>query len=180
MATVTPINSWPVPESTDLVKDGAVAIESLGDAIDASVGSGLLAWVAYTPVLGGVGWSLGSTGSAAVGYYCKIGKTVHFTARLTFGTVGQSFSASNRPSITLPVTATAASGNVDFVTSIAYYDSSATLRYLGSCDFQTAAMSLFCWNSAGTYLVGAPVVASAPFAWAASDEIHVSGTYEAA
>jgi hypothetical protein len=37
MATVTPNYSWPVPTSTDLVKDGATAIESLGDAIDATV-----------------------------------------------------------------------------------------------------------------------------------------------
>ena len=45
MATVTPNYSWPVPTSTDLVKDGATAIEALGDAIDATVfglgGSGL-------------------------------------------------------------------------------------------------------------------------------------------
>jgi len=37
MATVTPSFSWPVPQSTDLVKDGATAIEALGDAIDASM-----------------------------------------------------------------------------------------------------------------------------------------------
>lgn len=37
MATVTPNFNWPVPTSTDLVKDGATAIESLGDAIDASL-----------------------------------------------------------------------------------------------------------------------------------------------
>jgi hypothetical protein len=37
MATVTPNYSWPVPTSTDLVKDGASAIEALGDAIDATV-----------------------------------------------------------------------------------------------------------------------------------------------
>lgn len=37
MATVTPNYGWPVPTSTDLVKDGAVAIEALGDAIDATV-----------------------------------------------------------------------------------------------------------------------------------------------
>jgi len=37
MATVTPIYNWPVPTSTDYVKDGASAIESLGDAIDASL-----------------------------------------------------------------------------------------------------------------------------------------------
>lgn len=37
MATSTPSFGWPVPTSTDLVKDGATAIESLGDAIDASL-----------------------------------------------------------------------------------------------------------------------------------------------
>jgi hypothetical protein len=46
MATTTPNYGWPVPTSTDFVKDGATAIEDLGDAIDATVfglasGSGL-------------------------------------------------------------------------------------------------------------------------------------------
>jgi hypothetical protein len=37
MATTTPHFGWAVPTSTDLVKDGAVAIETLGDSIDASL-----------------------------------------------------------------------------------------------------------------------------------------------
>jgi hypothetical protein len=37
MATTTPNFGWPVPTSTDLVKDGATAIEALGDGIDASL-----------------------------------------------------------------------------------------------------------------------------------------------
>jgi hypothetical protein len=36
MATTTPNYGWAVPTSTDLVKDGAVAIETLGDSIDAT------------------------------------------------------------------------------------------------------------------------------------------------
>jgi hypothetical protein len=36
MATVTPNFNWPVPTSGDLVKNGATAIEALGDGIDAS------------------------------------------------------------------------------------------------------------------------------------------------
>ncbi len=36
MATTTPNFNWSVPTSTDLVKDGATAIETLGDSIDAS------------------------------------------------------------------------------------------------------------------------------------------------
>jgi hypothetical protein len=38
MATTTPNYGWPVPTSTDLVKDGATAIEALGDAVDATLG----------------------------------------------------------------------------------------------------------------------------------------------
>jgi hypothetical protein len=37
MATTTPNFGWDVPTSTDLVTNGAVAIETLGDQIDASV-----------------------------------------------------------------------------------------------------------------------------------------------
>jgi hypothetical protein len=37
MATTTPNFGWAVPTSTDYVKDGATAIETLGDAIDASM-----------------------------------------------------------------------------------------------------------------------------------------------
>jgi hypothetical protein len=36
MATTTPNFGWVVPTSTDLVKDGATAIETLGDSVDAS------------------------------------------------------------------------------------------------------------------------------------------------
>jgi hypothetical protein len=36
MATTTPNFGWTVPTSTDLVKNGATAIETLGDSVDAS------------------------------------------------------------------------------------------------------------------------------------------------
>jgi hypothetical protein len=41
MATTTPNYGWAVPTSTDLVKNGATAIETLGDAIDASMNTAL-------------------------------------------------------------------------------------------------------------------------------------------
>ena len=37
MSTTTPSFGWPVPQSSDLVKNGATAISSLGDAIDTSM-----------------------------------------------------------------------------------------------------------------------------------------------
>ena len=39
MATTTPRFGWAVPTSTDLVTNGATAIETLGDSIDATLGS---------------------------------------------------------------------------------------------------------------------------------------------
>jgi hypothetical protein len=39
MATTTPVFGWTVPTSTDLVTNGASAIETLGDSIDADFGS---------------------------------------------------------------------------------------------------------------------------------------------
>jgi hypothetical protein len=36
---ITPTYSWPLPDDTDLVKDGAEAIRDLGNAIDATVSS---------------------------------------------------------------------------------------------------------------------------------------------
>ena len=54
MATTTPNYGWPVPTSTDLVKDGATAIEALGDAIDTTVfglgGSGGLTLISTTTI----------------------------------------------------------------------------------------------------------------------------------
>jgi hypothetical protein len=104
MATVTPNFNWPVPTSTDLVKDGATAIEALGDSIDASLvdlkggttGQVLsktsntdmdFTWVTdpggditnvsvTSPITGG-----GSSGSVTIGYDAKAGTTLAFNAQ---------------------------------------------------------------------------------------------------
>jgi hypothetical protein len=104
MATTTPNFSWPVPTSTDLVKDGATAIEALGDSIDASLvdlkggttgqvlskASGTdmdFTWVtdaagditgvtATSPITGG-----GTSGTVTIGYDAKAGTTLGFNAQ---------------------------------------------------------------------------------------------------
>lgn len=48
MATTTPTFGWSVPTSTDYVKDGASAIETLGDSIDASLTKAALQCVSTT------------------------------------------------------------------------------------------------------------------------------------
>ncbi len=104
MATVTPNFNWPVPTSTDLVKDGATAIEALGDSIDASLvdlkggttGQVLaknsntdmdFIWVTdaagditavnvTSPITGG-----GTSGSVTIGFDAKAANTLTFNAQ---------------------------------------------------------------------------------------------------
>ena len=104
MATVTPNFNWPVPTSTDLVKDGATAIEALGDSIDASLvdlkggTSGQVlsknsntdmdfVWVTdaagditavnvTSPITGG-----GTSGSVTIGFDAKAATTLTFNAQ---------------------------------------------------------------------------------------------------
>ena len=104
MATTTPNFGWPVPTSTDLVKDGATAIEALGDSIDASLldlkggttgqvlsknsntdmdftwvtdaAGDITAVTVTSPITGG-----GTSGSVAIGYDAKAGTTLTFNAQ---------------------------------------------------------------------------------------------------
>jgi hypothetical protein len=69
MATTTPNYGWPVPTSTDYVKDGATAIEALGDAIDATVfglGQGLK--LIKSQVIGTTVSSVNVTGAFSASY----------------------------------------------------------------------------------------------------------------
>jgi hypothetical protein len=69
MATTTPNYGWPVPTSTDYVKDGATAIEALGDAIDATVfglGTGLT--LVKTQTIGAAVSSVTVTGAFSTTY----------------------------------------------------------------------------------------------------------------
>ena len=70
MATTTPNYGWPVPTSTDYVKDGATAIEALGDAIDATVfglGSSALTLI-KTQTIGSAVSSVEVTGAFSATY----------------------------------------------------------------------------------------------------------------
>lgn len=104
MATTTPNFGWPVPTSTDLVKDGATAMEALGDSIDASLvdlkggttgqvlsknsntdmdftwvtdpGGDITAVTVTSPITGG-----GTSGSVAIGFDAKAATTLTFNAQ---------------------------------------------------------------------------------------------------
>jgi hypothetical protein len=93
MATTTNYG-WTTPDNTDLVKDGASAIRSLGSAIDTSLGG---AWTSYTPTLK-TGSDIKTT-TISYAKYKQINKTLFVQVRLTATQAG---TASARINISLP------------------------------------------------------------------------------
>jgi hypothetical protein len=119
MATTTPNFGWAVPTSTDLVKDGAVAIETLGDAIDASLvdlkggtTGQVLAKASGTDM--DFSWVTDATGIPATIFDAKgdiIAATAADTAsRLAVGTTGQVLTADSTTATGLKWATPAAGG----------------------------------------------------------------------
>jgi hypothetical protein len=85
MATTTPNYGWTVPTSGDLVKDGATAIETLGDAIDASMNTALgtkkagMVLLNTTSFSGVASQSINDVFSATYDFYKIIVKAAHST-----------------------------------------------------------------------------------------------------
>lgn len=172
MATTTPNNGWSVPQSTDYVKDGASAIETLGDAIDASVGTGLLAWTSYTPTF--TNFTLGN-GTITLAKYAKLGKIV--TVKLLV-TLGSTSSVAGRIGISLPVTAT--SDNTDRAVSpaglIAGGVSATGFAALGA----TTRVDLYALLASGTYVTNTNISSTVPGTWTTGNTFSTVFTYEAA
>jgi hypothetical protein len=170
MATTTPLNGWPVPTSTDYVADGAVAIEALGDAIDTSVGSGLLAWTSYTPTLTGLSVPNGTI----IARYSKIGRVVNGYIRIVLGS-GFTITDLN---FSLPVAKAA---------TTTYTQAVWTLTSFGAGDFPaisrtetSSTVGAFAMNSGGTFSGPSLFNATQPFTWKSTDIINVGFTYESA
>jgi len=194
MATTTPNFGWAVPTSSDLVKNGAVAIETLGDSIDASLvdlkggttgqvlakasntdmdftwaTSSVGSWTAWTATLGNI--TLGN--GTVVARYQQIGKTVNFRFNLTLGsttsiTGNAHFFLPVTPSYDTPCTTIVRDDGVAFYPTVGMVFASG-----GYCDVTVG-------NASGTYVTQTAVTGSVPVTLATADKIYVSGTYEVA
>ena len=176
MAGTTTNNGWDYPSSTDLVKDGAVNIQTLAQDIDTSTGKGLIAWQAYTPTLSNI--TLG-TGNIVNFYYCKIGKTVFVRGAITIGTSGGNVVAP--ADVSLPVTAVGTIGYLSPIGRSMSYNG--TTIYPGDLiEITTTTARLGTWNSASTYVSRVDTGNSIPFTWSsgATRIIWVELRYEAA
>ena len=121
MAT-TSNNSWNIPADTDLVRNGASAIRTLGNAIDGDLGK--LTYTNITPSSTGTGWLLG-TGNSASANYCSLGKTVFFDGNITFGT--SAAAGSGTLAIDLPINAS--TNSTEWIGNGMFYDASDTAYY---------------------------------------------------
>jgi hypothetical protein len=167
MATTTPNFGWTVPTSTDLVKDGATAIETLGDAIDASLGG---AWTSWTPSF--TNWALGNGTIDAK--YKAIGKIVFLRIKFV---VGSTTTKSGQLQLSLPVTATAYYG-VAAPIKCTYDDNGSDIyEYFSRISTTNLQATYQLWSVAGN---NRAISATAPFTWATNDQMYFQGFYEAA
>lgn len=170
MATTTTNNGWTIPQSTDLVSQGATAIAALGNGIDTSVGTGLKAWTSWAPTLSG-GWANGN--GTWVAYYSQTGKIVSCYGEFT---VGSTTTKGTGLTISLPVTARA-NLNQSFVVTVAVGASTYNCKYrLAS----TTTATLFSFYVSGTVVGEAAITSTSPGTWATGDKVRVQMDYEAA
>jgi len=172
MATTTN-NGWVTPDNTAYVKDGASAIRSLGQSIDTSVGTGLLAWTSWTPTTTNITIGNGTT----VARYAKLGKIVHFHWRFTLGSTS---AVGSSPTFTLPVAKLATQTNINESvfytrTGVDYPQKGIVYTSAGSDVLNLAAL-----GTSIAYTNSALLTATIPFTWANTHVIEINGTYEAA
>lgn len=173
MAGTTTNNGWTYPTSTDYVKDGATAIQTLATGIDTSTGKGLIAWQTYAPTLAN-GWANGNGTWTAE--FCQIGKTVHARGVFTFGST--TTKSVNRMRISLPVApaTNAQSTTASLITNATCAGTGATTW--GNVGAGTY-LEMSVLNTASTYALRSDVTSTIPGTWTTSDVIRFTVTYEA-
>jgi hypothetical protein len=168
----TPTYSWPYPESSDFVADGATAIENLADAVDTTV-AGFGTWTTYTPTL--VNITLGSGGTVTAAY-ARVNK--FYAVRLVIG-LGSGGSFTGTATVTTPANMASnmnaiAIGQVRMLdTGSAFYLGWVTASGTNTVQFQAG-------TAGGTFVGQAAVNTTTPFTWTNTDVLWSYFTFEAA
>jgi hypothetical protein len=169
MAGVTTNNGWDYPTSTDYVKDGATAIQTLATDIDTSVGTGLLAWTSYTPTF----TNLTVGNGTLLAKYNQIGKTMHMYVSLKLGSTS---SVGSGITMSMP-----GSGQPDLytTTNIVYEDAGVGFFVGNAVIFgSTAYLGNILTNA--TYGKHQGFDTTSPFTWTTNDGIYFNASYEVA
>jgi hypothetical protein len=176
MATTTN-NGWELPDDSDPFKDGALAMRTLGNSIDASVGTGLLGWQDFdTFTVGGTGWNFGTT-QTKNGRYVQLGKIVLFDYQLTAGGTGI---ATGTAALTLSLPVTSNANTSEFLGNGILSDSSTSINYELSCQISASSAIIIIPNVSGSNIrLSSLLNTTIPAALATGDTIRMSGFYEA-
>jgi hypothetical protein len=195
MAT-SPNFGWLEPDNTDLVKNGALAIRTLGDAIDASLvdlkggttgqvlakatntdmdftwttpANGVGAWTTFTPTLNGV--TIGN--GTVVARYQTIGKTVNVFYKLTFGSTT---SVTGTPNLNTPTTA----AQTQFIDGGSLMQDTGSAVYMGQVFYTAGAAYPQAMATNATYASTVSLSSTIPHTWANTDILTIVFSYEEA
>lgn len=131
------------------------------------------AWQSWTP-----SWTNLTVGNGTVtAKYVQIGKTIHFRVNLTFGSTT---SISGNVSLSLPATASS-----DYSSNFSIGDANSvdtgTDNFHGTVNLNsTTAMTPLYLAVTGSLIDRLSITSSTPFTWASTDQLLLTGTYEAA
>jgi hypothetical protein len=195
MATTSAFG-WETPDDTDLVKDGAAAIRTLGNSIDTSLAdlkggstgqvlsktsatdmdftwvsaSTQYPWTSYTPTLTAITLGNGTLTAS----YQQIGKTVN--VRILF-TLGSTSAVSSFPRFSLPINVDVPSTQVQILGN-ANLNDAGTTSYYGVVAYETAStVQVFAQDTSLLTLQRAFVTATVPFTWTTSDQMLLNFSY---
>lgn len=167
----TPNYSWPYPESSDYVADGATAIENLADAIDTTAHS-FGTWTSYTPTITG-GFTLGN---GSIDFrYTTINKLVTVHGTILLGST--SAMPGGVPVVSLPVVQAQI---VNQCLGFGQINDSGTATYPAwPLSFASGTVGIFTPIVTGSYIREQGFAATTPFTWTAGDSIQITLTYRA-
>jgi hypothetical protein len=135
------------------------------------------AWTAYTPTITADGGGFSLNNGTLTGRYKQLGKTVFFSLKFVFGSTTST--GTGHWNFSLPVTAYDA--NFTFTATIlddgiAWYGGIGNGNYTGS----TTSFAVIIPGTNSSVTTWASVGNGGPFIWGTSDNITISGSYEAA
>ena len=129
-------------------------------------------WKSFTPVLSGSTWAIGD--GTLAGTYSQIGKTVHFSIELIFGSTSVYGTGTPQISITPAGVTSGAVAGTSF--NATYTDDSTGNRYAGRGVLQLGSL-----GAPHMYTLSSPMATltdTVPFTWATGDSIAMTGTYQ--
>lgn len=162
------------PGSRSEPADGFGAIGALADSADLQFGKIMDAWTSYTPTWAGTSNPAIGNGTLS-GKYLLAGKLVMFRVVITMGST--TTYGTGEWTLTLPYSATTAVNGPAFNGVARDVSASASYLVIGEL---SGASTLRMRITGGASGVLTSLTATAPFTWANTDTLLVSGVYEAA